>query len=534
MLTKNWTFIGILFFSYNDINECTTNHGASMRSKQDISLEDANPTLFSPSFFPETRIKHGIMTIKKEEPIDKDALSFYEHADTPKNHVYSAEGLVNVNYSSLMEISGSRSKIINSNACTTIFPNDLSSEQIKISEKTKNGVPDNEIVPIKNLTSRVQAAPHHNQPQFEDFEQMENIFNGETKACLISDRDENVLIANKTKRIKISANIKDIETKAENKNNVAGEKMTKRKCLEKLNGYCNLTFQKIFDTIQEIGIFENINHNITNSNFEIYNKNMIYDGLFRTSSEQEKHIFVIVCNLQKEFGNDLGLQISKVKNIFFEIIIACTGKPSWNLKFTPRNGEIAKDRIFLHKQAECNTIAKINFDINLIKLASENPSYKNMFIYFIIMQIDEFFNIVINDPFFDKTFPEIKIVSELYKKNIKIHTVESRQFYAGDFLIKQICVHIYELKNNFYLKDFENIGDTCTKKILEIRLLYILEFFKFLNIKKVYLLMYAMKSIDIYQSNITGDLAYFRDSNIFRQIFINSNADNIRILENLF
>ncbi|KAG0428537.1 hypothetical protein DMUE_5816 [Dictyocoela muelleri] len=123
----------------------------------------------------------------------------------------------------------------------------------------------------------------------------------------------------------------------------------------------------------------------------------------------------------------------------------------------------------------------------------------SLIIYKVVKSISKFLKKTSEDLFFSQVFPEFRIINILYLLRFKDHHISGKKFHAGIFLKNVLKKKLKGFKDKYQnFGNIDNLDKTYFKEILEIRTFYILTFFKFLNIKKPYLLAFHLLSIKSY------------------------------------
>ncbi|KAG0439989.1 hypothetical protein DMUE_2065 [Dictyocoela muelleri] len=103
----------------------------------------------------------------------------------------------------------------------------------------------------------------------------------------------------------------------------------------------------------------------------------------------------------------------------------------------------------------------------------------------------------------DRLFPEVKIAMYVYYCNFHKYSLKNRNIYIGLY----ICRFVIE-KIVFLLKDMPKLEKNkieLAKRILEIRIGYIFDFFKFLNMRMSYLGLYSILSLNFYYIRLNNN-----------------------------
>ncbi|KAG0441267.1 hypothetical protein DMUE_1176 [Dictyocoela muelleri] len=322
----------------------------------------------------------------------------------------------------------------------------------------------------------------------------------------------------------------------------------KNKCIKPILCFIDekicLFFKKTFNTNLHISVINNPFNFIRNDIFDIkILKKELFDP-FRGTINNNESLFLISESIENfKIKNqiqsiiDATTHFSEIIQYEADIHIMDPNFKDENLNLEDQNTNFKEknpnleDPCFFEKR-------KIITIIKNIHSLSKNSKYKKFFTengnninFYIMMAIETFFEVIIKDNFINLAFPEINIIYKLYKANLNHHTLKDRKTHSGYFIVKQIFFKIYELKDYFYNKKVEHDPKIFSEKILKIRVLYLLDLFKFINIKKVYLLLYLIECINVYHLNNCKKYNTFAERVNFYNIFNNSTAENLKTMK---
>ncbi|KAG0439812.1 hypothetical protein DMUE_2173 [Dictyocoela muelleri] len=143
---------------------------------------------------------------------------------------------------------------------------------------------------------------------------------------------------------------------------------------------------------------------------------------------------------------------------------------------------------------------------------------ESLIIYKVLKSTSKFLKKTSGDQYLSQVFSEFKIINILYHSRINDHHISGRKFHAGIFLKGILKRRLKEFKEKYQsAQNIDNLDDDYLKEILEIRAVYILHLFKFLNIKKPYLLAYILLSIKSYL--LKSEKNNYIEKNEFEKIF---------------
>lgn len=308
------------------------------------------------------------------------------------------------------------------------------------------------------------------------------------------------------------------------------ENMKNRDILHKFDKYAMLEFQTIFCTKYRISAFTNIFNHILSKVLDLTCLKRQLSDPFRTSRNLGDLVYFIKEKLARKYGENSEKIILKTTGDFFGKIGLLTKNRINKLAHLKCNSLLIEG-VFLQHQEIYKIIKIINWEAKNLKIKNACCSryFDEIMALYISLAIDSFFTISTNCCLVNKVFPEIKILYALYKDKINYHTITNCRVYAGDFIVYNTIERIGKLKAYFYSSNFRH-DRLFAAKILEIRILYLLEFFKLLNIKKAYLLMYVLKSINSFYLQCDYKCDYLTEINDFYKIFNNSVSGNIAAL----
>ncbi|KAG0435291.1 hypothetical protein DMUE_4793, partial [Dictyocoela muelleri] len=303
-----------------------------------------------------------------------------------------------------------------------------------------------------------------------------------------------------------------LNTGPENKvsNSTKFIKYFKYRCYLKINITIKEIIKEIFDKEMPISIYTNSFLKLYYSNFDkSENKNVRYN-IFRTNEQEKCAIISLINNIEHKYGVEANKRAKSAYNNFL--------------------GKLNSKILALMKKISCNQInnKKILYQKikSVFKVMNNSINFTNdqitetdtLIIYKVLKSISKFLKRTSEDQYLSQVFPEFKILNILYHSRIKDHQLSDRKFHAGIFLKKIVKQKLNEFKDKYqsvqYIKNFD---DDYLKEILEIRVFYIFNLFKFLNIKKPYLLAYILLSIKSYL--LKSEKIKYIEKNEFEKIF---------------
>ncbi|KAG0441798.1 hypothetical protein DMUE_0783 [Dictyocoela muelleri] len=339
--------------------------------------------------------------------------------------------------------------------------------------------------------------------------------------------DKNSYVKNKI--MKLPGNFDYTKNKINIVDLIKCKKKSWKPILRNIDLRVNLFFKKMFNTNLEISIITNTFSSIKNNIFDVkILKKELYDP-FRGAIGNNELVFLITESIDHFKKNNKIPFLIDIISKFNKIIIYEANI----VKVYPKlyKDPDLEDPCFFKKRKIVSIIENINS-------LSKKHNYKNIFTkygvifnLYIMMVIETFFEVVTNDEFLNSIFPELNIIYKLYKENRNYHTLKDRKTYSGSFIVGKISSQLDELKEYFYNKKTELDSKKFSEKILKIRALYLLDLFKFINVKKVYLLLYLIESIKIYHLSNCDAYNAFEERLNFSNIFNNSTGENLNILK---
>ncbi|KAG0441875.1 hypothetical protein DMUE_0726 [Dictyocoela muelleri] len=263
---------------------------------------------------------------------------------------------------------------------------------------------------------------------------------------------------------------------------------------------------------EEIPIYICTNNfiNLNDGNLDILgNKNLGYN-IFR-SNEQESDAFMsLINNIEHRFGNEAKFRALSTYNNFLENL-----DPDILFIINKINSGQINNKNYFYLN-----INKVFYKINkLINFTNDQiTETEGLIIYKVLKSISKFLKKTSGDSFLSHVFPEFRIINILYHLRIKDHHISGRKFHAGIFLKKILKQKLEDFKDKYKsIQNIDNLDDTYFKEILEIRSFYILHLFKFLNIKKPYLMAYILLSIKSYL--LQNEKVNYNEKNDLERIF---------------
>lgn len=187
-----------------------------------------------------------------------------------------------------------------------------------------------------------------------------------------------------------------------------------------------------------------------------------------------------------------------------------------------------------------NTILNLNqFRKYLSILNEKNIQFltklkdENFLIFYFHQTIQKFSESVILNEHLNYLFPEIKIIYEIFNEKLKSHKLKLERILFFDSICYFLLIKMQRILEDPNLFE-DHLINPDPKMILEIRMLYILEYLKILDIDYVYLLGYSILSLKIYYIFIDNSRDVLDDcQKLFKELFYKKAqelSDFIRIL----
>lgn len=298
--------------------------------------------------------------------------------------------------------------------------------------------------------------------------------------------------------------------------------------LQKLSNLLNDRLWLIFEEEHDLKILTNPFVNIPNEFIDLKEKSNLKSNLFRSEPGVSWDIHCVMA-----FVHSKCKQMSKTYSIWAEssffIKLHNKKKRKFCDSFYPDSILIDSWQYKTKSDNFLNLVAEEeSFSLSPAQIADN--IHENLIIYKTLDSIYIFFKMFADDNFVKLIFPEMKIISDLYDLNMENHLVNGRKWITGGISINLLGAQITQLKEGFEKRENNAI---FLKRVLEIRIFYFLNFLKFLNIKKIYLILYVLKSMDDYEASIPLQ-DYCRQNGDFEYIFNSQLEDAFNYFQNYF
>lgn len=149
----------------------------------------------------------------------------------------------------------------------------------------------------------------------------------------------------------------------------------------------------------------------------------------------------------------------------------------------------------LSRKSIYDSVNRINKFTNVTNYRNYKLKEMQSVMILFLQVLEKFINKISKDDFLKELFPEILYVYKL-SSTFRSISIFNRNWYINCVYLKFLSQKISCFKNSLRKQGFENI--LIPLLILEIRMFYILEFLKIMNVKKLYLLLYVVQSFDLY------------------------------------
>ncbi|KAG0439685.1 hypothetical protein DMUE_2264 [Dictyocoela muelleri] len=303
-----------------------------------------------------------------------------------------------------------------------------------------------------------------------------------------------------------------IRLKYENKfNNLdRGKSSISYNCYSKINIAVGHILTEILDKNIPIYICTNNFININGANLDISKSKYAGYNIFRTKEQENDAFNSLISEIERKYSNEAKKMAKSAYKNFLEKL-----NPDILSLMDEINGSQNYNKMDLY-----SNINKVFIVINhFINFTNEQiTETDSLIIYKVLKSISKFLRQTSEDSFLTSVFPEFRIINLLYHSRIEVHHISGRKFHAGIFLKKILKTRLKGFKDKYQNSgNIDNLDNTYFKEILEIRAFYILTFFKFLNIKKPYLLAYILLSIKSYL--LKSEKNNYIEKNEFQKIF---------------
>ncbi|KAG0439977.1 hypothetical protein DMUE_2074 [Dictyocoela muelleri] len=278
----------------------------------------------------------------------------------------------------------------------------------------------------------------------------------------------------------------------------------------KINTIVRIILKEILDEEIPIGILPNIFVNLDNFNLDLReNKNAEYN-IFRTNKQENDTIISLISQIEQKYKSEAN----KIAKLAYDNFLKKINPFILTVMDEIYDGEINnKNFSYSNINSVLKTIHKsVNFTNEQLTEA------ESLIIYNVLKSISKFLKKTSEDLFLSQVFPELRIINILYHSRISDHHLSDRKFHAGIFLKNILKQKLNDFKDKYQsTQNIGNLDDAYSKEILEIRAFYIFNLFKFLNIKKPYLMAYILLSFKSYL--LQNEKINYIEKNDFEKIF---------------
>ncbi|KAG0442518.1 hypothetical protein DMUE_0216 [Dictyocoela muelleri] len=282
------------------------------------------------------------------------------------------------------------------------------------------------------------------------------------------------------------------------------------RCYLKINISVGYILTEILDKNIPFYIFTNNFVKINNDNLDISKSKYAGYNIFRTKEQENDAFNSLISEIELKYGNEAKKLAKSAYNNFLEKL-----NPDILVLIEKiYNGQVN------NKRATHSNINKVFYAINnLIQFKNvQLTEVDSLIIYKVLKSISKFLRQTSEDSFLTSVFPEFRIINLLYHSRINDHHISGRKFHAGIFLKKILKQKLEDFKEKYQTAGrMNNLDNIYFKEILEIRVFYFFTLFKFLNIKKPYLLAYILLSIRSYL--LKSEKINYIEKNEFEKIF---------------
>ncbi|KAG0440569.1 hypothetical protein DMUE_1645 [Dictyocoela muelleri] len=259
--------------------------------------------------------------------------------------------------------------------------------------------------------------------------------------------------------------------------------------------------------------------------FDIFPGKNIYGNPFRVNKQYDFNLIDLMNEIEQKYGEN-AINVAKEELMKKMVCSQCNFLLS-NLKIGYLSYfSICPENYHRNAKSIINETQK-NFIFFELPFEEEDK----LIIYRVTKSIIKFLQKFSNDPYISIFFPEIEIINSLYNSNIGNHRLIGVKWNSG-LNIKTFLKHNLEwLKFKFPSIDDAKNDEEFLKLILKIRLLYFVDFLKFLNVKKAHLTAYSLLSIKYYYLKKIGYFSPDAEKNEFKKMFNESTASLLNIFE---
>ncbi|KAG0441106.1 hypothetical protein DMUE_1295 [Dictyocoela muelleri] len=263
------------------------------------------------------------------------------------------------------------------------------------------------------------------------------------------------------------------------------------KCYLKINSSIKIILKEILDEEIPISIHINSFINLNKINLDLIMNMKAEYNIFRTNENENDVINSLINKIENKYKDEAKKTFKSAYNNFLKNLNPFISMLMKNIS----NGQINnKAELYLN-------INKIYIYINkYINFANEEITETDrLIIYKVLKSISKFLKRTSEDQYLSQVFPEFRIINILYHLRLNDHHISGRKFHSGIFIKKFLKQKLKDFKEKYQsFEKIDNLDDDYLKEILEIRTFYIFNFFKFINIKKPYLMAYILLSIKSY------------------------------------
>ncbi|KAG0435523.1 hypothetical protein DMUE_4690 [Dictyocoela muelleri] len=295
--------------------------------------------------------------------------------------------------------------------------------------------------------------------------------------------------------------------------------------ITELNFTINEKLKHIFNTTYSISILKNPFVNVLDDDIDVNDESDLKTTLFRYDKYSTLNVDGVIAEFKNNFKQHFETVASNAQYLFYLKWLS-----ERFLEIKSIVGENIENRTLLG--------SKIRFD-GFLELINEEkgfyyPRFKNYYddinekliVCYATKVLFNFFKNIYSDKFILRVFPELYIISNLYYLNRGNHMVCDRKWRGCEQIILLITKNIKELNEKYHNRDDIFKCNSFLKEVLAIKSFYILEFFKFLNIKKIYLGLYIKLSINNYELGIKGEYDLVKIYNEVISIFCGTVGEN--------
>ncbi|KAG0440730.1 hypothetical protein DMUE_1529 [Dictyocoela muelleri] len=278
----------------------------------------------------------------------------------------------------------------------------------------------------------------------------------------------------------------------------------------KINFILKIILKEILGDEIPVSIFTNYFINLYDGNLDMAKSKHDEYNIFRTN-EQENGVFnSLIDNTEQKYKFESNKMAKSAYNDFIKKI-----NPDFLILMDEIISGQIKNRNILNSNMNYIFI-NINKFINFTN--DQITETESLIIYKVLKSISKNLKKASNDLFISCVFPEFRIINILYHSRMNDHHLSGRKFHVGIFLKKILKQKLKDFKEKYQsFEKIDNLDDDYLKGILEIRTVYIFNFFKFINIKKPYLMAYILLSIKSYL--LQSQKIDYTEKNDFEKIF---------------